>query len=349
MTPANTSRIGRVGRAHEPDSSDAFDALDRSGWRDGPGSVDTHGSLSKPALPDTQAPHPGGCRNEPGAGGTGLLDSCLPGVFSVVHDRHASNEVDGPIGYVEPFECAVAREAQYALWPVLAPLRGSRIQLVSLSLSTPREERVREDGARLAAEVDTRPGEGVILSLDVGPRHGRLHFYALCLARDPAELCARWRSLTGASPQHTTRKPITGWQAGAHTTFGNLGTVLGYAFKPWPSGFGRRLLDRDVFASGVLGAPWRAAMAALDLSPRPDPHLPAKASEGRRVCPHCGGALRPGKRSHATWCSNACKSAAWERAHPRRKSRAKDHAEWMAECEREAARYEREARGEEHA
>jgi hypothetical protein len=166
--------------------------------------------------------------------------------------------------------------------------------------------------------VGQRFGEGVLLVRDIGPAHGRAHFYGPALTRDPAALCERWCALTGASPENAQRRGITGWRAEGYTAFGNVGSVLGYTFKPWPREYGRRSLPGDVLAAGVMAAPWMAARAILLGSPPSLTKEPGKASGKRRKCQRCGAVFQVHRRSHSKWCSNTCKSRNWEERHPGR-------------------------------
>lgn len=316
----DASERGSVDTAGAPDASDAFDAAESTA-EDAADAAPVHrGSPGKRAVPRPRARLVSSPSAARATAPVALLDSSSPDLLSAPREldpAHGASALDA----AEPFECSTAREVHYALWPVLAPLRGTGLLLVSLSLTTPREDTVLEDGACFAADVGARPGEGAILARDIGPLHGRGHFHGPALTCDPAELCERWCRRTGASSQHVRHTPITGWPDAAHTTFGNLGTVLAYAFKPWPLGHGRRSLDADVFASGVLLAPWRAARAAIDAPPMLDADRPSEASRKRRKCGQCGRVFLLGKpggrRPQAIWCSTRCRRASWEDRHQR--------------------------------
>lgn len=315
MIDPDVSERECVGEGDDSDASDAFQAGEDDAKRhaaEAPRGRRTPTKKGDPRMRERAAARPSEERAE---GRGALLDSISPSLPSDPqdHDPHAGEDSR------EPFECAIAHEVQHTTWPVLAAARGTPLSLVRLSLSTPREDTVLADGARFVADVGQRFGEGVLLARDLGPAHGRAHFYGPALAHDPAALCERWCALTGASPRNAQRIEITGWSTEGYTAFGNLGSVLGYTFKPWPEGFGRRSLTRDVFASGVFSAPWAAARAILEGSPDLDPDRPGKASANGRKCQRCGRPMPARKRAHAQWCSKQCKGAAYEDRHPGRK------------------------------
>lgn len=302
--------------------SDASDAFGPSGSCEEVEHDDTPARFGSPlkqgSREDTAEPY----RGYPAAvsgGRSALLDTSSPPGSIHLHEQDPRDEEGSLQGDAEPFECAIAREVHYTLWPLLAAHQASDLMLVSLSLTTTRMESLLDDGALFVSEIGARPGEGVLLARDLGPAHGRGHFYGPALTSDAAQLCARWCTLTGAVRLHARMTPVTGWPGDASAMFKQVAGVLTYTFKPWPEGFGRRSLSRDVLASGVFAAPWKAAHLALTRGLVSASSGPEKASGKRRTCPRCGADFLPRKRSHAHWCSKSCRQAAWEQKHPGRK------------------------------
>lgn len=315
MIDPDVSERECVGEGDDSDASDAFQAGEDDAKRHAAESQRGHRTPTKKGdsrMRERAAARPSEERAEGRAALLDRLSPSLPG-DPLAQDPHAGEEP------AEPFECAFAGIVHRALWPIVEAARHTELVLIRLSFSTPREETLLADGARFVAEVGQRPGEGVLLARDVGPVHGRGHFYGPALIRDPARLCERWRDLTGASAKQTERIIPTGWPDNVPVAYGHFGIVLAYTFKPWPDGFGRRSFTRDVLAAGVMTAPWAAARAILEGSPDLDPDRPGKASANGRKCQRCGRPMPARKRAHAQWCSKQCKGAAYEDRHPGRK------------------------------
>lgn len=245
-------------------------------------------------------------------GRAALLDRFSPSLPSDPQDPHPGEEPP------EPYEYATVCEAQHALWPLLASVRHTGIALVRLCLTSPNEDTILADGASFAAEIGARLGEGAFLVRDVGPAHGRNHFYGFTLSHEAEHPRKRWCAITGAPERLVKSRVATGWWGRPAEAYRNVEGMLRYAFKAWPAEYGRRSVARDVFASGVISPSWMAARAILLGSP---PYLtaePGKASEKGRKCQRCGADMPARKPAHAVWCSKKCKSGNWEDRHPGR-------------------------------
>lgn len=309
MIEPDGSERESVGTAGEPDGSDAFPASGRSAMRTSTGALDSAGSPEKQGASCSRTLRVQRSLSVRAPAGAALLDSPSPG---------------DPKTGLDAFERRVPCEVFRALWVMLDVHRGTGLNLVSLSLTSPNGEGVSQVARDFAGDIAHEHGAGVLLALDHGARRSHVHFHGVGLTREAHALRDRWSELAGAESHLTHATPITGWPAYTAEPFErrlapNLSRVLWYAFKPWPGERGRRSLARDVFASGPFVAPWQAACAALEGSPALDVDRPGKASEKRRTCQRCGARFAPEKRAHAKWCSKSCGSANWERAHPRRK------------------------------
>jgi hypothetical protein len=208
------------------------------------------------------------------------------------------------------------------LWPVLRACRGSTLALVSLSLTGPPGQDVRGPLQALASLIDTQPDEGAVFVLDRRPRDGAEHWYALALVHDPVAVVERWCSLTGASDEAQKITPVTGWpehlRGDSYRLRRNVANVIGYALDPWPVQHGRRDLDSDVIACGVLAAPWRAVLSALrgeGAGGRAVRRVAPREQDGGKRGEHLGGVRGGLHRRH----HGASSAASWPASSERRR------------------------------
>ncbi len=245
-------------------------------------------------------------------GRAALLDRFSPSLPGDPQDPRPGEEPP------EPYEYATVCEVQHALWPLLATVRHTGIALVRLSLTSPNEGTILADGASFAAEIGARSGEGAFLVRDLGPAHGRNHFYGFTLSHDEEHPRKRWCAITQAYGRLVKSNVATGWWGEPAEAYRNVEGMLRYAFKAWPAEYGRRSVAGDVLASGVISAPWMVARAILLGSPPSLTADPRKASAKRWLCQRCGRDMPAEKHAHSKWCSNRCKSGNWEDRHPGR-------------------------------
>lgn len=313
MTEPDASGRESVELTQASDASDAFDADGDLAAGAEDGALHDHGSPGKRAAARAGAPHTRPTAAERSRPPVALLDSPLPPDSLTSAERTAALH-----GTLDALDRRVPCEVFRAVWCTLDGYRGSTLDLVSLSLTSPGGDALAESANRFALDVAHDDGAGVLLSLDTGKREGHVHFHGLALTPDRSALRDLWRELTGAKPDLTRAKPVTGWTPvdteGRERSFSrNLAGVLWYAFDPLPEQHGRRSLARDVYASGVFVAPWRAALTALESDPVRGAAGLVKASGKRRkrdACLWCGAPMRPGKRSHADYHADACRKAA---------------------------------------
>lgn len=312
MIERDASAPRSVTSADAGDASDAFDTPgDLSRGADA-NALDAHGSPGNQAAARPRAP-----RTKPTTAARGralapLLDSSLSLDSLTPAERTAALR-----GALDAFDRRVPCEVFHAFWYTLDAYRGSTLDLVSLTLTSPDGEGIAEAADRFALDVGQDDGAGALLVLDRGERPGHEHYHGLALTPDVAPLRDLWSELAGAEARLTRATPVTGWPLGAEDrerSFArNLAGVLWYAFEPWPVRYGRRSLARDVYASGVFSAPWRAALAALESPAVLGAAGLVKASGKRRkreTCLWCGAPMAPRKRSHADYHADACRKAA---------------------------------------
>lgn len=106
---------------------------------------------------------------------------------------------------------------------------------------------------------------------------------------------------------------MNGWDSRVARSYGHplprqVATVIWYALKPWPLHCGRRSLETDVLATGVLLAPWLTARAAAYAAPV----VAINPLASHRTCEVCGKSLA-GKRSDARYCGVTHRKTACER------------------------------------
>jgi hypothetical protein len=169
--------------------------------------------------------------------------------------------------------------------------------------------------AQLAAWVDERQsGGGVLLVIDRAPKDGREHAYGSFVG-DGAAVAAYWRHLTGGSPAAAKLRAVRGWRdhlrGDSRELLGNFSHILGYTVRPWPSQHGRRDLERDAVASLAFFRPWRDALASVQpmaLMLAQSAYASPTRSEASRICPYCGRAIPPDKRSDSRFCNRQHKA-----------------------------------------
>lgn len=200
-------------------------------------------------------------------GRAALLDRFSPSLPGDPQDPRPGEEPP------EPYEYATVCEVQHALWPLLATVRHTGIALVRLSLTSPNEGTILADGASFAAEIGARSGEGAFLVRDLGPAHGRNHFYGFTLSHDEEHPRKRWCAITQAYGRLVKSNVATGWWGEPAEAYRNVEGMLRYAFKAWPAEYGRRSVAGDVLASG-------GDIRALDGGARHPARLPAVPHRG---------------------------------------------------------------------
>lgn len=315
MSAPHASEVRSIGEGDLSDASDAFDACRSGEASPKEVSSDEARSAGKRAVRITRSDRAKQARTGRRGAGAPLLDSSSPSARSLAPQRadEAADDAERRL----PFE--VFR----AVWPALDTLRGTSLDLVSVTLTSPLGEEVREAAERFALDVAHDDGAGVLLAGEHGRRAEHRHFHGLVLTKDRPSLRDLWRELAGARADLSRATTITGWPLATkdrEKVFArNLNGVIWYAFEPWHPSRGVRSLDRDVVASGAFVAPWRAARAALEAGPLAGGEGAEKASGSRRTCQRCGRELPPRKRAHTRWCSAGCRSAAYEQRNPHRK------------------------------
>jgi hypothetical protein len=200
-----------------------------------------------------------------------------------------------------------ARRAASCTLEVLYGLQAGRgrLSLVSLSLNPPPSRRtdsgrvLRDLGASLAGD------EGLLLISDV-EADGRWHFHGLGLLQDRRRFMQEWAARSASLPSRQRAKPVTGsrtsWDAANEELAANVEQVLRYAFARKQEKVLAVLGDRLAVAAGRLAGPWASAGAQTS---------PPQSAPSGRVCRHCHRSLPASMRSHAKWCSHACRQAAY--------------------------------------
>lgn len=234
-----------------------------------------------------------------------------------------------------PIERRLAREVPAALGDLLDSCVGTDVDLASLTLTGPTEETIGEAAAAFAVDVARSHLEGVLLVRGVGERgKRRTHYHGLLLTLDVEGDCKAWCERVNATARGAVAKTITGWRdfrAGEYARRfpSNLAAVLAYTFEPLPADVPQRDLRADVIASGAFASPWQTVEAALATPSLAALETGAATLAGRRMCERegCGREVDPSKRSHARYCSPACRNAAFYRRTRAKRERAHDGAE----------------------
>lgn len=186
--------------------------------------------------------------------------------------------------------------------PALDAARPAGLRLASLSLTSPDEDAIDEAVEDFAhAMVDHSLG-GALLARDLGREHGRAHYHGLALAHSLDAIRDHWAEFVGPRANEPKVEPVDPWRGFCREPyerrFGeHVLRVVQYAFKPWPVGYGRRSLDRDVVASGAFVGPLRAVRAAVARGYPFTLDSPVEPSPTCRLCLWCGRPLPAGARS----------------------------------------------------
>lgn len=320
MNEADASQRESIGASAAPDGSDGSGAASGIADHRQGSALDIDGLPGKQGAARSRVRRVRSPAEAPGAEPAPLLDSLSPDPPSAC-ERTSEARIA-----LDAYERRIPFEVFHAVWPMLDRHRGSALDLVSLSLTAPRGDGIAEAACRLTLDVAHDEGAGALLALDRGKEPAHVHYHGLALTPDTEALRRLWSELAGAEARLTRATRVTGWrplhaEARERRLAKNLTGVIWYAFKPLPVSQSPRCLTRDVYASGVFSAPWQAALGAIQGSTPRAADRAGKPSGNRRMCLRCGAEMRPGKRSHAHYCTPHCQRAAWDERHPRRREK----------------------------
>ncbi len=292
----------RTSVAFEGDTCDAFEANGDT-WDAFGSEGDTPGSPCGTESPDAgkqgdSCAFPGvarGAITRRSRGASRLLDRTLAG-------ETPKHEAKGEGPDAEALDRCLRWIVLGCIAPTLEAARPAALHLVALTLTAPDVETIDEAARSFAHMSVDHPLGGALLSRDRGAERGRAHYHGIALVLSTGLLRGHWAEFAGRSALEPVIKHLTHWRTFCAEPYERrfapnlLRVVQYYVTKPWPERYGRRSLDRDMFASGAFEAPLRAIRTAAAGGVTLWGQSPVEASPTRRICLRCGKPLPVGCR-----------------------------------------------------